>query len=84
MISLSAVALILFGAVGAVISSLFIKRTRNYKFLLTVLTFTTTGTLILFALQLYILPTAALSIIVVGVIGFFVVPVIPTSYEIGC
>lgn len=34
--------------------------------------------------QLLILPVPAITMMIVAVIGFFVVPVVPTSYEIGC
>ncbi len=79
-ISLSAVALILLGAVGAIISSLFIKRTKNYSLLIRILTFSASGGLILMLLQMYILPKAAITVIIVGLIGFFVVPMVPTTY----
>lgn len=83
-ISLSAVGLILFGAVGAVVGSIFIKRTRQYKVLLTVTTFAACGALTVMILQLLIIPVPGLTAIIVAVVGFFVVPVVPTSYEIGC
>lgn len=83
-ISLSAVGLIIFGTVGAVLGSIFIKRTRQYKILITVTTFAACGTLIALILQLFIIPVPGITIVIVAVIGFFVVPVVPTSYEIGC
>lgn len=76
--------LILFGAVGAVVGSIFIKRTRQYKILLTVATFAACGALTVMILQLLIIPVPGLTAIIVAVVGFFVVPVVPTSYEIGC
>lgn len=83
-ISLAAIALILLGAAGAVTSSIFLKKTRRYKFVITLLTFASTGMLALLGLQSFLLPYEALTVIVVGVIGFFVVPIVPASYEIGC
>ena len=83
-ISLSAVSLILLGAVGAVVSSIFIKRTRNYKLLITATTFAGTGIMILLVCQLFIIPNAFITIAIVGCLGFVVIPVIPNSYEIGC
>ena len=83
-ISLAAVGLIIFGAVGAVLGSIFLKRTRRYKVLITVTTFSAAGMLTVMIFQLLILPVPALTMLIVAVIGFFVVPVVPTSYEIGC
>lgn len=79
-ISLGAVALIVLGAVGAVLSSVFIKKTKNYGLLIKVLTFSASGGLVLMLLQLFTLPKAGITIIILGVIGFFVVPVVPITY----
>ena len=79
-ISLSAVALIVLGAVGAVLSSVFIKKTKNYGLLIRVLTFSAAGGLILMLLQLFIVPKAGITIIILGIVGFFVVPVVPITY----
>lgn len=83
-ISLSAVSMIILGAVGAIISSLFIKKTKNYSLLIRILTFSASAGLIIMLLQLYTLPKAGITIIIVGLVGFFVVPIVPTTYEIGC
>ncbi len=72
--------LILFGAVGAVVGSIFLKRTRQYKILVTITTFASCGALIAMMLQLVIIPVPGITAIIVAVIGFFVVPVVPTSY----
>jgi FLVCR family feline leukemia virus subgroup C receptor-related protein len=83
-ISIAAVGLILFGTVGAIIGSIFIKKTGKYKLLITITTFTASGMLAVMVFQLLILPAAGLTMLVVAVIGLFVVPVVPASYEIGC
>jgi FLVCR family feline leukemia virus subgroup C receptor-related protein len=49
-----------------------------------VATFAAAGTLAVMVFQLLVLPVPGITMIIVGVIGFFVVPVVPTSYEIGC
>jgi hypothetical protein len=79
-ISLSAVALIVLGAVGAIISSLYIRKTKNYSSLVKVLTFSASGGLIVMLLQLYTFPKAGITIIIVGLVGFVVVPMVPTTY----
>jgi MFS family permease len=78
------VGLILFGAAGAVLASIFIKRTGRYKMLITVTTFAATGMLAVMVLQLLIVPLAGITMIIVAAVGFFVVPVVPISYQIGC
>lgn len=55
-ISLAAIALILLGAAGAVVSSIFLKRTRRYKFVITLFTFGSTGVLAVLGLQFFLLP----------------------------
>lgn len=79
-ISLSAVGLIVMGAVGAVIGSIFIKKTGRYKLLITVCTFSAVGLLVLMMLQLMIVPLSGITMIIVAFAGFCVVPVVPTSY----
>jgi drug/metabolite transporter (DMT)-like permease len=80
MISLAAVGLILMGTVGAIIGSIFIKKTRKYKMMITVTTFASMGILALMTFQLLIVPVDFLTLIIVCFVGFFVVPVVPASY----
>lgn len=80
MISLAAVGLILFGAVGAIISSIFIKKTRKYKMMITVTTFSATAFLLLMTMELLIAPVDFITLIITAFVGFFVVPVVPASY----
>lgn len=80
MISLAAVGLILFGAVGAIISSIFIKKTKKYKMMITVATFSATAFLLLMTMELLIAPVDFITLIITAFVGFFVVPVVPASY----
>ena len=79
-ISLSAVSLILFGAVGAILSSIFIKRTKKYKILITIATFSSSGALTLLIVFLFVFKSEGLMLICSGLVGFFVVPIVSTSY----
>ena len=79
-ISLAAVGLIVFGTIGAILSSIYIKKTRNYKRMITFTTFTACGFLLILTLQLFIIPAPGLTMIIVALIGFNVVPIVPATY----
>lgn len=80
MISLSAVGLIVVGAVGAILSSVYIKRTRNYRKLIKILTLATSLLMTVFTLQCFILPSPPLTVFLVAFLGLFVVPIVPITY----
>jgi FLVCR family MFS transporter 7 len=83
-ISIAAILLIVFGAVGAVLASLYLNRTQKYKKTIMICTIGACSTLILFGLQLHFFPTVYVMVCFVALMGFFVVPIIPLSYQIGC
>lgn len=79
-ISLAAVGLIVFGTVGAIVSSIYIKRTRNYKKMITFTSFTACALLLALTIQLFIIPLSGITMIIVALIGFNVVPIVPATY----
>jgi len=83
-ISMAAVFLIIMGTIGAVLSSLYLKRTRKYKKVITICTIGATSTMLLLIIQLHILPHPFFTSSVVAMLGFFVTPIVPISYELGC
>jgi drug/metabolite transporter (DMT)-like permease len=83
-ISIAAVCLILLGTLGAVIGSIIIKKYRCYKLVLRVCCVGSLACIIFFAIQLLTIDSIRLIQVNVGVLGFFLTPIIPVSYEIGC
>ena len=61
-------------------ASIYIKKTKNYKRLITFTTFAGSGIMVLMAAQLLVVPKAFLTIIIVGMLGFAIIPIIPNSY----
>lgn len=79
-ISMAAIMLILFGTVGAVLGSFYLKKTREYRRLFRFCSLGALSLIIMLAFQLIAIDSVALIKINVGVIGFFLTPIIPTSY----
>lgn len=84
-ISIAAILLIFFGATGAVLSSLYLKKTKQHK---RIFRFCCLGALIwIIVLAVQLLLGSIKSILIqfnVGLLGFFITPIIPISYGIGC
>lgn len=83
-ISVAAVMLILLGSVGAVLGSFYLKKTGQYRRLFRFCCLGALSLIVLLALQLIALDSVALIQLNVGILGFFLTPIIPTSYQIGC
>ena len=83
-ISIAAICLIVLGTIGAVIGSIVLKKYRCYKLILRVCAVGALTCIILFAIQLLTIESVILIQINVAVLGFFLTPIIPVSYEIGC
>ena len=79
-ISVAAICLILFGTVGAVISSLILKKHRCFKLILRTCCLGALTSIILLAIQLVTVESPALIKLNVGILGLFLTPIIPTSY----
>ena len=79
-ISIAAIFLILFGTVGAILSSIYLKKTRKYR---RVFIFCCLGSLLSIStlvLQLILLKSPLLMKLNVGLLGFFITPIVPMSY----
>lgn len=81
---MAAIMLILFGTVGAVLGSFYLKKTSAYRRLFRFCCLGALSMIVVLFLQLMIIDVVPLVQINVGVLGFFLTPIIPTSYEIGC
>jgi FLVCR family feline leukemia virus subgroup C receptor-related protein len=73
-----------FGTAGAILFSLYIKRTFNYTRALRVASIGSTVMLMLLCLWLNTANVKAVTSIVLAVMGFIVTPVIPICYDLGC
>jgi len=83
-ISLAAICLILLGTVGAVVGSIILKKYRCYKLIFRTCCVGALVCIILLAIQLATIDSVALVKLNVGVLGFFLTPIIPVCYELGC
>jgi MFS-type transporter involved in bile tolerance (Atg22 family) len=83
-ISIAALCLIFFGAVGAVLSSLYLKKHRKYRRIFRTCCIGSLVSLICLAFQLAVIQQMFLIKINIGILGFFLTPIIPLSYELGC
>ncbi len=83
-ISFAAIGLIVLGTIGAVISSIILKKYRCFKLILRACGIGALTCIILFAIQLLTIESVLLVQINVAILGFFLTPIIPVSYEIGC
>jgi hypothetical protein len=72
------------GVIGAIVWSLFLKKTTNYKFTIRVITIMTVLAMIAINLVLNIHARMAVVFIFGGIAGFSVTPLVPISYDLGC
>jgi hypothetical protein len=72
------------GVIGAIVWSLFLKKTTNYKFTIRVITIMTVLAMIAINLVLNIHAPMAVVFIFGGIAGFSVTPLVPISYDLGC
>ncbi len=52
--------------------------------MITFTSITSCALLVALTLQLFLIPAAGLTMIIVALVGFHVVPIVPATYEIGC
>ena len=83
-ISIAAICLIIFGATGAILGSIYLKKTRAFRRMFRFYTVGACVCIILLTIQLGTINSITLIKISVGILGFFITPIIPTSYELGC
>ena len=72
------------GTVGAILFSLYIKKTYNYKLALKITSF---GSFIVLLILCFWLNTAnvkAITAIIISIMGFIVTPTVPICYDLGC
>lgn len=72
------------GTVGAILFSLYIKRTSNYKLAIRVTSFGSFIMLLVLCLWLNTANVKAVTAIIIAVMGFVVTPTVPICYDLGC
>jgi hypothetical protein len=72
------------GVIGAILFSLYLKKTTNYK--LTIRAITTLTVLVMIAINIVLNIRANMAIVFIfgGIAGFSVTPIVPISYDLGC
>ena len=79
-ISIAAIFLIIFGAIGAIISSIYLKKTRKYRRVFIFCCFGSLLSISVLVFQLIVLNSPLLMKFNVGILGFFITPIVPMSY----
>jgi len=72
------------GTAGAILFSLYIKRTYNYKLALKVTSFGAFIMLLILCVWLNTANIKAITAIIIAVMGFVVTPTVPICYDLGC
>ena len=83
-ISIAAIGLIIFGTIGAILSSIYLKKTRKYRRIFIICCVGSVSCISLLVLQLITIKNITLVKLNVAILGFFITPIVPMSYEIGC
>lgn len=83
-IAVNGVLLMVVGTAGAILFSLYIKRTYNYKLALKVTSFGALVMLLILCLWLNTANVKAVTAIIIAVMGFVVTPIVPICYDLGC
>ena len=83
-IALLAVILIIFGVIGSISISLYIKYTINYKRAIRLIPSCSLLFMILTCLILNTINNLPLTFVMVACIGFCFSPLVPISYDLGC
>lgn len=76
--------LIFMGVTGAIAWSLYLKKTTNYRF--TIRTIPTVSIVVMSGMCLALNLSAPIVVVMIlgGVVGFSVTPIMPISYDLGC
>jgi hypothetical protein len=72
------------GTVGAILVSVYIKRTFNFKVALRSITVASFGVLLLLCLWLNTVNGKVGTTIIISLLGFVLTPLVPVSYDLGC
>jgi hypothetical protein len=72
------------GVAGAIVWSLYLQKTTNYKFTIRAITVMTVLVMIAINVVLNIHAYKAIVFIFGGIAGFSVTPLVPISYDLGC
>lgn len=83
-IALFALILILLGVIGAIVWSLYLKKTTNYKFTIRAIPTISVIVMIMICIGLNVNASVVIIFILGGAVGFSVTPIIPISYDLGC
>ena len=83
-ISLFAIILLVMGVFGSIAFSLYLKKTTNYKLTIRVIPVISVLSMILILIALSAKASILIVLLFGGVAGFFITPIIPISYDLGC
>jgi len=83
-IAVNAVMLMIIGTIGAIVFSLYIKKTSNYKITTRIIAIGSPVMLIILCGWLNLVNVKFLTTLIISVMGFLLTPVVPLSYDLGC
>lgn len=83
-ISFNGIGLLVFGVVGSVVVSLYVKKTLKYMRAFKVVTLCAVATTVLVNVMLNSFPTVFFSLLCMSAMGFLVTPILPLTYDLGC
>jgi sugar phosphate permease len=72
------------GTIGAILFSLYIKKSFNYKRALRIISLGSTTMLLIFCLWMLTVNQKFISTVIISVLGFMITPIVPVSYDLGC
>lgn len=72
------------GVIGAIVWSLYLKKTTNYK--LTIRAIPTISVVVMIGICIALNVSAHITVVFIlgGAVGFSVTPIMPISYDLGC
>lgn len=76
--------LMIIGTIGAIVFSLYIKKTSNYKTTTRIIAIGSPVMLIILCGWLNLVNVKFLTTLIISVMGFLLTPVVPLSYDLGC
>jgi hypothetical protein len=81
---LNSIGQLVFGVVGSIIMSLYVKRTQEYMRAFKICTLCGVVATILTNIMLNIFPSVFFTILFMSLKGFVMTPILPLSYDLGC
>ena len=83
-IAMLGICLIVFGVIGSIAFSLYLKKTKNYQNAIQKITVCSLFLMVIYSLWLNYVGKLGGTIVLAILIGFMFTPLVPVSYDLGC